>query len=162
LSTPVSPTNSGLPQFAQNKSHPEGNSSFIKLETNQYKVETHRRNSVGFFHFLCGFLAALDLSAVPLYGDDRSIASSASNCGAPTVLLFRAEQKPNWLFIMSPPPGGGKRRERRREEPACAKGGCSFCGAFDTIIAKVLLLFFHMEFFYRIHEKSCKNATKSC
>ena len=28
--------------------------------------------------FMCGFLAALNLSAVPLYGDERSIASSTS------------------------------------------------------------------------------------
>ena len=34
----------------------------------------------GFLHFMCGFLAALDLSAVRLYGDVWSITPSASNC----------------------------------------------------------------------------------
>ena len=42
---------------------------------------------------MCGFLAALDLSAVPLYGDDRSIASSASNFVCPRTFEICAEQK---------------------------------------------------------------------
>jgi hypothetical protein len=32
---------------------------------------------------MCGFLAALDLSAVRLYGDEWSITSSASNSARP-------------------------------------------------------------------------------
>ena len=40
----------------------------------------------GFLHFMCGFLAALDLSAVRLYGDDWSTTPSASNCGSPSPL----------------------------------------------------------------------------
>jgi hypothetical protein len=36
---------------------------------------------------MCGFLAALDLSAVRLYGDDRSIMSSASNSDSPMKIL---------------------------------------------------------------------------
>ena len=38
--------------------------------------------TTGFF-VLCGFLVALDLSAVPLYGDEWSITSSASNFARP-------------------------------------------------------------------------------
>jgi hypothetical protein len=37
---------------------------------------------------MCGFLAALDLSAVRLYGDDRPITSSASNSGSPREKLL--------------------------------------------------------------------------
>ena len=42
-----------------------------------------------------GFLDALDLSAVPLYGDERSITSSASNFGTSKMFAICAEQKPN-------------------------------------------------------------------
>jgi len=41
------------------------------------------------FFFLCGFLGALDLSAVPLYGDDCSITPSASNRHRPLFLNSR-------------------------------------------------------------------------
>ena len=41
-----------------------------------------------------GFLDVLDLSAVPLYGDDRSITSSASNFDCPRTAAF-AQNKSN-------------------------------------------------------------------
>ena len=56
-----------------------------KLETNPYKVETRRENRRVSSFMMCGFLAALDLSAVRLYGDDWSITSSASNHGVPAT-----------------------------------------------------------------------------
>ena len=37
---------------------------------------------------MCGFLDALDLSAVHSYGDDRPITSSASNSDSPTGFGF--------------------------------------------------------------------------
>jgi len=85
----------GTSWFAQNKSHTQKTSRVLaKLETNQYKVETRRKDRRVSSFMMCGFLAALDLSAVRLYGDDRPITSSASNHGAP-LLLVRADQKPH-------------------------------------------------------------------
>ena len=69
----------GTVQFAQNKSHTqEATRVLIKFQTHSYRLKPVDLLD-GFLHFMCGFLAALDLSAVRLYGDDWSITPSASN-----------------------------------------------------------------------------------
>ena len=73
--------------LAQNKSHYEKQSKSFGILNIYFEVEI--RIICGFLHFLCGFLAALDLSAVPLYGDDCSITSSASNRLCPHFLPSR-------------------------------------------------------------------------
>ena len=40
------------------------------------------------FFFLCDFLAAILLSAVPTYGDENKITSSASKCDNPLRITF--------------------------------------------------------------------------
>ena len=71
---------------AEQKPHTQGNSNLVKIPNTLQKVETRRKNSSGFSIFICGFLGALDLSAVLLYGDDWSTTPSASNCGSPSPL----------------------------------------------------------------------------
>ena len=80
LSTPVSQTNSGMSHFAQNKSHAEKQPNSPKLYSEFLIRLKPTEHFGGFLLYLCGFLAALDLSAVHLYSDDRSITSSASKC----------------------------------------------------------------------------------
>ena len=50
-------------------------------------LKSAEKNSTDFF-VLCGFLVALDLSAVLLYGDDRPITPSASNLDSPFVFYL--------------------------------------------------------------------------
>jgi hypothetical protein len=75
--------NAGSASCAEQKPHSKDYTNLAKILNTPQKVETRRRNSTGFRVFMYGFLAALDLSAVPLYGDDRSITPSASTCACP-------------------------------------------------------------------------------
>ena len=130
-STPVSPTNSGASHFAQNKSHAKGQPQTQWIFKNLYKVETHRAFG-GFLHFSCGFLAALDLSAVRLYGDEWPITSSASKLESPRASHFaqnkshaKGQPQTQWIF-----------KNLYKVETHRAFGGflhfsCSFLAALD-------------------------------
>ena len=54
-----------------------------------YKRRNPPRKARRISSFLCGFLVALDLSPVPLYGDDRPITPSASKWDSPFALFIR-------------------------------------------------------------------------
>ena len=79
------------PLFQLNQIHLSFKHIFLRLKSVPYVTD---------FPILCGFLVALDRSAVPLYGDVWSITTSASNRLCPPSSI-RAEQKPLFGFVQS-------------------------------------------------------------
>ena len=70
----------GLSQLAQNKSHRNKNMKNALLFKCKFLIKLKIANkNWRFSSFLCGFLAATSLSAVPLYADENEFTTSASN-----------------------------------------------------------------------------------